>query len=38
MVYWVGLNKKEYLSKEEKSKLKVLRDILLLITERLVSI
>jgi hypothetical protein len=32
------LNRKEYLSEEEKGELKVLRDILPLIVERLVGI
>jgi hypothetical protein len=36
--YWVGLNRKEYLSEEEKGELKVLKDMLLLIAERLVGI
>ena len=36
-VYWVSLNRKEYLSKEENRELKVLGDMLPLIIERLVS-
>jgi hypothetical protein len=38
MVYWVSLNRKEYLREEEKGELKGLRDMLLLITERLVGV
>jgi hypothetical protein len=38
MVYWVSLNRKEYLREEEKGELKGLRDMSLLITERLVGV
>jgi hypothetical protein len=37
-VCWVGLNRKECLSEEEKGELKVLRDMLPLIAQRLVGV